>query len=161
LAGILALCAILFLTAASSTGVSAKSETDGSVPSAKAGPRTFLALGLLFLLYVGTESSIGGWIAGFVKCIWPVDQFSPPSPSSFWPVSLAGRLAAPVVLRRIEETKVALFGLSLASVGTIVLLWAHDVGVVIAGTCLAGLGLAAVYPITIAHLSRLGAQGTR
>lgn len=161
LAGLLALSSISFVLADPGSAAPQK-ETHGassSVNSAKAG--TFLALGLLFFLYVGTENSIGGWVAVYAKRIGAGEMFSTVAPSFFWAVLLAGRLASPVLLKHLSEARFALASLVLGSGGTIVLLAAREFSIVVAGTCLAGFGLAAIYPITIAHLSRLGKPGAR
>lgn len=125
--------------------------------------RYILILGSLFLLYVGTENAVGGWLASFAERIstgggvlWVM------TPSCFYGALLFGRGIAPLLLRDIHEIMLARAGLLTATLGVASLLFAHTVGAVMAGAAVAGLGLSAVYPITISMLSqKFGAQSTR
>jgi FHS family glucose/mannose:H+ symporter-like MFS transporter len=112
-------------------------------------------LGALFFFYVGTESSIGGWVASYARRIdTGSGTFWALTPSFFWGALLLGRALAPVMLRHVRETTLASAGLVLASLGVFVLLLANTMGLVVVGTSLAGLGLASVFPINIAMLSQ-------
>jgi MFS transporter, FHS family, glucose/mannose:H+ symporter len=112
-------------------------------------------LGALFFFYVGTESSIGGWVASYARRIdTGSGTFWALTPSFFWGALLLGRALAPVMLRHVRETTLASAGLVLASLGVLVLLLANTMGLVVVGTSLAGLGLASVFPINIAMLSQ-------
>lgn len=161
LAALLALNSLAFVFVSPGAARS-RPDVDAKISSAATTRvRTFLALGLLFFLYVGSENSIGGWVAVYARRIGAGEIFSTLAPSFFWVVLLVGRLACPALLKRVGEAQIAMGGLILASLGTILLVAAHKLSGVVAGTCLAGFGLAAIYPITIAHLSRLGPQATR
>ena len=112
-------------------------------------------LGALFFIYVGTESSIGGWVASYAHRIDAGSgTFWALTPSFFWGALLLGRALAPVFLRHVRETTLASAGLVLASLGVFVLLIANTMALVVAGASLAGLGLASVFPINIAMLSQ-------
>jgi MFS transporter, FHS family, glucose/mannose:H+ symporter len=112
-------------------------------------------LGALFFIYVGTESSIGGWVASYARRIdTGSGTFWALTPSFFWGALLLGRALAPIVLRRLRETTLASAGLVLASLGVFVLLIANTMALVVAGASLAGFGLASVFPINIALLSQ-------
>ena len=112
-------------------------------------------LGALFFIYVGTESSIGGWVASYARRIdTGSGTFWALTPSFFWGSLLLGRALAPLILRHVRETTLASAGLVLASLGVFILLLANTMGLVVAGTSLAGLGLASVFPINIAMLSQ-------
>jgi MFS transporter, FHS family, glucose/mannose:H+ symporter len=112
-------------------------------------------LGALFFIYVGTESSIGGWVASYARRIDAGSgTFWALTPSFFWGALLLGRAMAPVFLRRVRETTLASAGLVLASLGILVLLIANTMALVVAGAGLAGFGLASVFPINIAMLSQ-------
>jgi len=114
-----------------------------------------LVLGALFFIYVGTESSIGGWVASYARRIDPGSgTFWALTPSFFWGALLLGRALAPVFLRHVQETTLASAGLVLASLGILVLLMANTVALVVAGASVAGFGLASVFPINIALLSQ-------
>jgi len=117
--------------------------------------RSVPVLGALFFIYVGTESSIGGWVASYAHRIDAGSgTFWALTPSFFWGALLLGRALAPVFLRHVRETTLASAGLVLASLGVFVLLIANTMALVVAGASLAGLGLASVFPINIAMLSQ-------
>jgi MFS transporter, FHS family, glucose/mannose:H+ symporter len=118
-------------------------------------------LAAVFFLYVGSEASFGGWIASYAKRAIPGETSWILTPSFFWASLLFGRSIAPALLRRVPEILlsrtsllVALFGMltALAARGTI------ELGL---STCLAGIGLAPVFPIAIAALShKFGAKAS-
>jgi fucose permease len=76
------------------------------------------------------------------------------TPSFFYSALMLGRWVAPLVLRRFEEIQVAQGGLLLACAGMAGLVGSHALPGVVASASVAGLGLAAVYPITISLLAR-------
>jgi MFS transporter, FHS family, glucose/mannose:H+ symporter len=113
-----------------------------------------LVLCVLFFTYVGTEASIGGWVATHAhRLSFGVSKFWPVVPSFYWGFLLLGRASAPLFLKKMHETRLAIAGLIVALAGTIFVLAAHAVGFVTAGTCLAGLGLSSVYPANLSLLS--------
>jgi fucose permease len=108
----------------------------------------------LFFIYVGTETCMGGWIASYAhrvdsgsRSFWAV------TPSFFWGALLAGRIAAPIVLRRVRETTLATAGVVLAVLGIVVLLATPMMLFIVTGATIAGFGLASVYPINVSLLS--------
>jgi len=112
-------------------------------------------LGALFFIYVGTENSIGGWVASYARRIdVSSGTFWALTPSFFWGALLLGRALAPVMLRHVRETTLASAGLVLASLGVSVLLIANTLALVVVGASVAGFGLASVFPINIALLSQ-------
>jgi MFS transporter, FHS family, glucose/mannose:H+ symporter len=122
-----------------------------------------ILLGAMFFLYLGTESSVGGWVALYTRRM----QVSPGdfwmlSPSFFWGALLAGRAAAPVWLRWVAEIRLARIGVMVALCGIAILLQASSPVAIATGASLAGFGLAPVYPITIAVLAKeFGAASSR
>jgi MFS transporter, FHS family, glucose/mannose:H+ symporter len=108
---------------------------------------------VLFFVYVGTETSLGNWVAMYARRVSPQDHtLSTITPSFFWGALLAGRAFAPLALKRWRETYVAQAGLLVALVGAIGLAGAHGMGLVIAGAMFGGLGLAAIFPISVSLL---------
>jgi fucose permease len=84
------------------------------------------------------------------------------TPSFFYASLMFGRWLAPVLLRRIDEIKLAQLGLLIACVTATGLIFSHSLAAVVGSACATGLGLAAVYPITISLLSKqFGPYSTR
>jgi fucose permease len=114
-----------------------------------------LLLASLFFLYVGVENSFGGWIASYAKSLGTLSVgLSLMSPSFFYSAMMIGRWVASLLLKRVEEVALARAGLLMACAGMAFLLLSHTALGVLAGAGITGLGLAAVYPITISLLSR-------
>ena len=108
----------------------------------------------MFFIYVGTETCMGGWIASYAHRIdsgfpafWAV------TPSFFWGALLAGRIAAPVILRRVHPISLATAGVALAALGIVILLATTMMLFIVIGAAIAGFGLASVYPINVSLLS--------
>ncbi|HTS34799.1 MAG TPA: MFS transporter [Candidatus Solibacter sp.] len=112
-------------------------------------------LGALFFIYVGTENSFGGWVASYSKSLGNMTPtLSLMTPSFFYAALTFGRLLAPALLRMFDETFLVRAGLLVACSGTAGLMLSHALTAVLASACVAGFGLAGVYPIMIALLSR-------
>ena len=114
-----------------------------------------LLLATLFFLYVGVENSLGGWIASYAKTLgtWSLG-LSLTVPSFFYSALMVGRWLASRLLHRVNEVAVARAGLLTACAGMACLLLSHTLLSVFVGASVAGIGLAAVYPITISLLSQ-------
>ncbi|MGH9970237.1 MAG: MFS transporter [Pyrinomonadaceae bacterium] len=125
-------------------------------------PYPLLTAALVFV-NIGTESAMGGWIASYVQRLAPSSQLSwAAAPSLFWAGLLAGRAAAPVILRHVREVKMVLFGMFVAAGGMLVVLLSSATGLVLLGVSLAGLGLAPAFPTTIALFTgRFGRDAAR
>jgi FHS family glucose/mannose:H+ symporter-like MFS transporter len=116
---------------------------------------SIVLLASLFFLYVGVENSFGGWIASYAKSTGTLSmELALMSSSFFYSALMVGRWLASLVLRRVEEVTLARAGLLTACAGMTCLLLSHAALGVLAGASVTGLGLAAVYPITISLLSR-------
>lgn len=117
--------------------------------------RSLFVLSALFFLYVGTENAFGGWIASYAKSLgsMPLAR-SVMTPSFFYSALLVGRWLAPLVLRKIEEVKLARSGILIACAGMTGLVVSRATPGVVGSAIVTGLGLSAVYPITISLLSR-------
>jgi fucose permease len=128
-----------------------KIESDDKAPSAWRNPLLPLTGALLFL-YGGTEVSVSGWVTTHtLRLSESLDSSSGMMAASvFWATLLAGRAIAPLVLRRMAEDKTILLGLGIAGSGTALLLWAGTIAGAFVGTGLAGLGLAVIFPTTVA-----------
>lgn len=114
-----------------------------------------LLTGALVFIYVGTETAISGWIAAYLQRLGNTAQsFWALASSLFWAGLLTGRAAAPALLRRINEERLVLLAVFVAIVGISVILAGQGLLVISAGAVLAGLGLAPVFPTTLAIFTR-------
>ncbi|MCP4203421.1 MAG: MFS transporter [bacterium] len=134
-------------------------EDGGAHSAGPSVPMLSLVAALLFF-YVGTEISIGGWLVALS------DQFSAERSalsliigSGFWAAVLVGRAIAAIALRRLTETAVYSASLLVAGTGAVGLFLADSRAAVAGGALLAGLGLAALYPLTISILAAVTASG--
>jgi fucose permease len=112
--------------------------------------------GLLLVLYGGTEAALGGWMAEHTRRVVGAMQtvqweFAA---TAFWGGLVAGRAAVALSLTRQREGVAALVGLILASASVLVLLLAPKELAITMAAALAGIGLAPVFPVTVAALSR-------
>ncbi len=106
----------------------------------------------LFFIYVGTENSVGGWVASYARridahALWAI------TPSFFWGALLLGRFSAPLALRHIRETRLATAGVALAAAGIVTLIAAKAMPTIIVGAAISGLGLSSVFPISVSLLT--------
>jgi MFS transporter, FHS family, glucose/mannose:H+ symporter len=117
--------------------------------------RALFALGALFFLYVGAENAFGGWIASYARSLGTPSSILPVmTPSFFYAALMIGRWMAPLGLKRVSETGMARAGLLIACLGMAEMVWSRTMPLVVISVSLAGLGFAAVYPITISRLSQ-------
>jgi fucose permease len=109
----------------------------------------------LFLFYVGVENGFGQWMASYVKSLGTLTlAVALATPSLFYSALMVGRWIAPALLRFVDEVKLVQRGLLLACVGMTGLMFSRQLPAIAATAVAAGLGLSAVYPITISLLSR-------
>jgi fucose permease len=125
--------------------------------------RSLFVLAALFFLYVGTENGFGGWIASYAKGLGSSSPTLPVmTPSFFYAALMLGRWLAPFALRKTDEILTARAGLSIACIGMAGLVLSRTLPLVVTSASVAGLGLSAVYPITISRLSQeFGSAATR
>jgi len=118
--------------------------------------RALFALCALFFVYVGTENSFGGWLASYASSLHSMSyETAVMTPAFFYSALMTGRLVAPLVLRSIDDLRLAKTGLILACAGMAGLMRAHGLAGVAVSASAAGMGLSSVYPITISLLSRV------
>jgi fucose permease len=134
-----------------------------SVPASPWKLAPFALIATLAFLYVGTENAVGGWIASYARNVALLTpDAAAMAPSAFWGALLLGRGVAPGVLRVHSERRVYGLGLLTALVGATLVLTTHVVPLVLAGAAIVGLGLAALFPIIVAVLTRdLGENSQR
>jgi len=119
-----------------------------------------LLLGILFFVYVGTEVGTSYWAPTHAQraTTWSSNTWAL-CPMFFFAGLLGGRGAAAAILLHVKEVPVAVGGLVLAATGESVFLTGHSPLTLFGGAFLAGLGLASIFPILIAWLSKW--YGTR
>ena len=115
----------------------------------------------LFFIYVGAETSFGGWVATYAHRIGPDSKLWAMAPSFFYGAMLAGRALAPLALTRLRETTVAQIGLTLALLGGLALVSAHSIALIIMGSFFAGVGLASIFPISVSLFPHWFAESSR
>jgi fucose permease len=121
-----------------------------------------VALGILFYVYVGTENAVSFWAPTHAEraTVWSNNTWSL-APMFFFAGLLGGRGAGAAILLRLKEVTLAVGGILLAAAGQILFLTAHSRLAVFAGAFFAGLGLASLYPIYIAWLSKWFGESAR
>ena len=157
-AGLL-LLALLWIAALPSFAEPAPATDDERLGASPLHPnwRLLGILAALFFLYVGTENAFGGWIASYAKSLGTLSPaLAVMTPSFFYASLMLGRWIANFVLKlkKIDEIKTARAGLLLAFLGMVGLVLSRTLPLLASSVSIAGLGLAAVYPITISRLSR-------
>jgi fucose permease len=134
----------------------------GPTRSENISTRSTVSLAALFFPYVGSESSVAGWVASLTKRTNPDSgDLWALAPMFFWGALFAGRALVPLVpLRRRERTMLA-SGLIVAAAGICLLLEARTFASVAICVTAAGLGLAAIYPILVAWLVKAFGERSR
>jgi len=117
-------------------------------------------LGILFFVYVGTEVGTSSWAPAHVQraAVWSSNTWTL-APMFFFAGLVSGRGAAAAILLRLKEVTVAVAGLLVAATGESIFLSAHSPALLFGSAFVAGLGLASIFPILIAWLSKW--YGTR
>ncbi len=118
-------------------------------------PRAW-AFGALFFLYVGVENAAGGWAAMSMQRAEGLGSHVDPAlgAACFWGALLVGRAGTSGLLRRLSEEAVVRLALVLALAGCIAWPCVPGAHGVIASLIVIGLGLAPVFPLAVAVLSR-------
>ena len=112
-------------------------------------------LGILFFVYVGTEVGTSSWAPAHVQraAVWSSNTWTL-APMFFFAGLVSGRGAAAAILLRLKELTVAVAGLLVAATGESIFLSAHSPAILFGSAFVAGLGLASIFPILIAWLSK-------
>jgi fucose permease len=139
------------------------SDEAGPLPARTRRMARALPFGVLLFLYVGTETSVAGWVALYARRLDLVrSSLALATPSLFWAALLAGRALAPIVLRRVAEPTWLTASLLAATAGMALLAVSRSTGMLVAAVSIAGLGLAAGFPLIFALFTReLGRDAAR
>ncbi len=114
-------------------------------------PRALIAL--LLFLYVATEIGTAGWIPTYAQRLGLGELSWSWLQTTFWASILVGRAFSPGILRRLDPPVVVLAGLFMALLGETTFLASEAAPFLFAGAALTGLGLATIYPTTVATFS--------
>lgn len=153
-------CVLFAFRVPGSPGRSAPTPADATGSSGSL-PLLFLIAGLV-LLYVGSETSVAGWLVALSdERAAERSVISLIIGSGFWAAVLFGRAAAAVVLRRFKEHVVYWWSLAMALAGCATLLAADSQMLIGTGAVIAGLGLAPLYPLTVSVLAEATASHHR
>lgn len=127
----------------------------GERPAGAARHAATWAFGSLLFLYVGTETSVAGWVALYASRLDIVPaMLSVATPSLFWGALLAGRAIAPIVLRRVADARLLGASLLVATAGVAALAAARSPSVLALSIVVGGLGMSAVFPVAFALFAR-------
>jgi len=153
-----AICAALALVLSQMPFGKPPHESDSDPGATKvepAGNGVAVMLGILFFVYVGTEVGTSYWATTHAQraATWSSNAWTL-APMFFFAGLLGGRGAAAAILLRWKEVTVAVGGLLLAAAGELIFLAARSPVALFGGAFLAGLGLAGLFPIFIAWLSK-------
>ena len=132
-----------------------------AMPDAESGRRDIewkrvAMFALIAFLYVGSETSVGGWLMSYVHRLAVSNNLlAPLATSCFWLALLGGRTIAPWLLRRMEELRLLAYAVcgAFASV-VLLLLFQAPLATVVSATC-AGLMLGPIFPLCMARILAL------
>jgi len=111
---------------------------------------------LLFFLYVGVETALGGWVAAYEKRMPGMNSSAwALAPLLFYLFLLIGRWLAPLALRRVSQVVISASGLLCAVVGAGIVAYSQTPLLLYAGTAIAGFGLAPQYPLYVTWFAEI------
>jgi fucose permease len=109
-----------------------------------------LLFGLMLFFESGMEMTMGGWSATFFKEALAIESSRAVIYLSFfWLALMAARLILPRLLKGCQAGRLLVSFISIAFLGTLLLLSARSAGLALAGLMMVGFGFAAVYPIVL------------
>lgn len=127
--------------------------TDAAKPR-PAQPWIMAYFSLMLFLYVGVESSIGGWTAAYAKEIGLADPIPTVALFCFWLALVGGRALTPITLRFLAEPRLFVGALLLAVCGILFLITSHSNATVTTSAFLTAAGLAPIFASILSLLSR-------
>lgn len=112
----------------------------------------------LAFLYVGIETTMGGWISAYSSRMPGVDLARAAAMGSFfWMALLGGRALGAFVLLRAPEKRIYPLAVVIALAGIAVIAGAHTLVGIAVGSCVVGVALGPVFPMNLAlYLERAG-----
>jgi fucose permease len=113
------------------------------------------SMGGLLLLYVGTESAMGGWATTYMQKTTTLSiELAAMVTSGFWLALTVGRGIASILGARIQAKHVLILSLTTAALGTVMFVAGFgNSALSIAAILLIGLGYGAIYPTGMAMVT--------
>jgi fucose permease len=118
-------------------------------------------LGLLILLYVGSENGLGGWITTYIIRTTPmkIEQAALVA-AGFWLALTAGRMVSAALGLRLTSQSLLTSSLLVASLGGLLLATsAGNIFLTVAAVLLIGFSFGSIYPTTLALTTALFEHG--
>lgn len=116
-------------------------------------------IALFNFIHVGFESGIGGWLTTYTERVEGGNSVGWLSPTLlFFSFFVIGRGVAPLLFKRLDETKMLFIGLTIVLVGVIIVLFAKDVSLLCIGAAVAGFGTSWIFPANISRFSHAFGQ---
>jgi fucose permease len=111
---------------------------------------------LIAFLYVGSETSVGGWLMSYVhRLAGSSDFLASLATSCFWLALLCGRSISPWLLRRMEELQLLTYAVVGAFVGVVMLLLLRAPLATVFSATSTGLMLGPIFPLCMARILAL------
>lgn len=111
-------------------------------------------IALFNFIHVGFESGIGGWMTTYTERIEGGSSVGLISPTLlYFSFFVIGRGVAPMLFRRLDETKMLFLGLSIILVGVVTVLLAATAVGLSAGAIVCGFGTSWIFPTNISRFS--------
>lgn len=122
--------------------------------------RLLSVFAVIGFLYVGTETSISGWMMTYVGRL-PISSkmWAPIATSCFWVALLCGRMLVPMVVRWWSEAQLLTASLLGALLCSALLLLSRAPLAIVLSASLAGFMLAPIFPLALAKVLRV-AEGS-
>lgn len=112
-------------------------------------------IALFNFIHVGFESGIGGWLTTYTERVEGGSSLGLISPTLlYFLFFVIGRGVAPLLFRRLDETKMLFLGLAIILVGVVTVLTAKTALVLSVGTIVCGFGTSWIFPANVSRFSR-------
>jgi MFS transporter, FHS family, glucose/mannose:H+ symporter len=107
-------------------------------------------------IHVGFESSMGGWLATYTDRVSDVAVVSWLSPTFlYFLLFVAGRGAAPIFFRYLDENKMLAAGLLIMFAGVVIILLADGILSLNVGAAITGFGTSWIFPTNLSRFYRV------
>jgi fucose permease len=113
------------------------------------------SMGVMILIYVGAESSMGGWATTYMQQTTSLKiALASLVTSGFWLAITLGRLSGTILGSRLSARRVLLLCLATSTLGAVLFIAGFgQIAVSVAGIFFIGLGFGAIYPTSMAMVT--------